>query len=126
MATIKDQDKQEFKEIAKELIELDYSFIATSGTAEILKELNADVTEVKKLSEGSFEILEAIKNKEIDFLVNTPTKGNSEDRDGFKIRRTATEFSLEVYTSLDTLNAMVKVAKGWNDDELLKPIEIFE
>ena len=126
MATIKDQDKEEFKEIAKELIALDYSFIATSGTAEILKELNANVTEVKKLSEGSFEILEAIKNKEIDFLVNTPTKGNSEDRDGFKIRRTATEFSLEVYTSLDTLNAMVKVAKGWNDDELLKPIEIFE
>ncbi|MDU2199255.1 MAG: hypothetical protein E7E21_12710, partial [Peptostreptococcaceae bacterium] len=44
-------------------------------------------------------------------VINTPTKGNDSTRDGFKIRRTATEFSTEVMTSLDTLKALVGVKK---------------
>ena len=42
-------------------------------------------------------------------LVNTPTKANDAQRDGFKIRRTAIEYGVEVLTSIDTLNAIIKV-----------------
>ncbi len=45
----------------------------------------------------------------MDLLINTPTKANDAQRDGFKIRRTAIEYGVEVLTSIDTLNAVIKV-----------------
>ena len=47
----------------------------------------------------------------VDFIVNTPTKGNDAKRDGFRIRRAAVESSLDVFTALDTVNAMADVLK---------------
>ncbi len=65
---------------------------------------------IKKLSEGSDEILELIRSGTVNLLVNTPTKGNDSTRDGFKIRRLAIESSLQIVTSLDTLSAMADIA----------------
>ncbi len=59
-------------------------------------------------------------------VINTPTKGNDSNRDGFKIRRTAIEFSTEVMTSLDTLKAMVDVKKQHIDKDTLKVYNISE
>ena len=42
-------------------------------------------------------------------MINTPTKGNDSKRDGFRIRRAAIESSVNIFTSLDTVNAMLKV-----------------
>ena len=66
---------------------------------------------VNRVEESRPNILDAIRNKQVDIVINTPTKGNDSTRDGFKIRRTATEFSTEVMTSLDTLKALVGVKK---------------
>ena len=53
-------------------------------------------------------------------VINTPTKGNDATRDGFKIRRLATEYSIDVMTSLDTLKALVKVNQKHMDKDQLK------
>ena len=109
-ATIQKYDQDEFIEIAKQFNELGYKFVATEGTAKKLKENGMNVKEVKKLSEGSNEIVDIIRSGEIDLLVNTPTKGNDATRDGFKMRRHAIESSLQIVTSLDTLRAMAEIA----------------
>ena len=70
--------------------------------------------------------LDAIRNKQVDIVINTPTKGNDSTRDGFKIRRTATEFSTEVMTSLDTLKALVEVKKKEIKDAGLEVYNIAE
>lgn len=111
LATINNYDKEEFMEIAKDMKELGYTFVATEGTAKSLRENGIEADIVNRVEEARPNILDAIRNKEVDIVINTPTKGNDSTRDGFKIRRTATEFSTEVMTSLDTLKALVGVKK---------------
>ncbi|CEN80567.1 carbamoyl-phosphate synthase large subunit [Paraclostridium sordellii] len=111
LATINNYDKDEFMEIAKDMNELGYTFVATEGTAKALRENGIEATVVNRVEEARPNILDVVRNKQVDIVINTPTKGNDSTRDGFKIRRTATEFSTEVMTSLDTLKALVEVKK---------------
>ena len=120
LATINDYDKDEFLEIAKEMNDLGYTFVATEGTAKYLRENKIEADIVNKVEESRPNILDVIRNKQVDIVINTPTKGNDSTRDGFKIRRTAIEFSTDIITSLDTLKALVKVKeKEVKAEELL-------
>lgn len=109
LATVNNNDKEEFIEVAKLMNELGYEFIATSGTAKSLNEAGISCEVVNRVEEPRPNILDVIRNKQVDLVVNTPTKGNDSTRDGFKIRRTAIEFQTEIMTSLDTLKALVSV-----------------
>ena len=126
LATINDNDKEEFVEIAKEMSELGYEFVATSGTAKRLNDEGVKCEVVKRMDEPRPNILDVIRNKEVDIVVNTPTKGNDSTRDGFKMRRTAIEFQTEIMTSLDTLKAMVSVNKKHVDTSAIKVYSLDE
>ena len=126
LATINNHDKEEFIEIAKDMKEIGYTFVATEGTAKTLQENGIDADVVKRVEEARPNILDVIRNKQVDIVINTPTKGNDSTRDGFKIRRTATEFSTEVMTSLDTLKALVEVKKKHIMNEGLEVYNIAE
>ncbi len=112
MATVKDSDKAEFLAIAKELHALGFEFVATSGTAKMLSENGIPAREVNRIGQESPNLLDLIVNKEIQLLVNTPTKGNDSKRDGFILRRAAIERNIDVMTSLDTLNALLSFEKN--------------
>ena len=119
LATVNDQDKEEFLEIAKDMKRVGYTFMATEGTASLLKSNGIDSIVVNKIGEVRPNILDVITNNQVDMVINTPTKGNDATRDGFRIRRLATEYSIDVMTSLDTLKALVKVnQKHINKDQL--------
>ncbi|MBV4420205.1 carbamoyl-phosphate synthase large subunit [Clostridium tyrobutyricum] len=119
LATISDHDKKEFLPIAKEINKLGIKFVATKNTAKLLKDNGMKVKEVRKVNEERPNIIDIIKNEEIDLVVNTPTKGNDSKRDGFHIRRAAIERNIEVITSLDTFKAMAYVkSKNINIDTL--------
>jgi carbamoyl-phosphate synthase large subunit len=126
LATVNNHDKAEFLEIAKELSELGYRFISTSGTAKLLKSAGINAEEVLKLKEGEPNILNVIKNREIDIVINTPTKGNDSHRDGFIIRRTAIEKNIQVVTSLDTMKALVYVSRKLGIERRLEDIQVFD
>ena len=119
LATVNDHDKKEFLEIAKKLYKSGCKFIATHNTAQMLKASGIDVREVKKIKEGSPNIMDAIRNLEADLVINTPTRGNDSKRDGFHIRRAAIEQNIEVITALDTFKAMMEIKiKGIKDKDL--------
>ncbi|MDW8802189.1 carbamoyl-phosphate synthase large subunit [Clostridium sp. A1-XYC3] len=119
LATINDHDKEEFLPMAKELNKLGFKFVATKNTAALLRAEGIEVKEVRKLKEDHPNIIDVIKNKEVDLVVNTPTKGNDSKRDGFCIRRAAIERNIGVITALDTFKAMVEVkVKGISYEEL--------
>ena len=126
LATINDNDKEEFINIAKDMRDLGYTFVATEGTANSLREHGIEAEIVNRVEEARPNILDVIRNKQVDLVINTPTKGNDSTRDGFKIRRTAIEFSTEVMTSLDTLKAMVGVRKEKIDEDKLKVYNLGE
>ncbi len=121
LATINDSDKEEFLPIAKELTNLGFTFTATSGTAEFLRNNGIDVVEVKRIGEGNPNIIDLIKTGEVGLVINTPTKGNDSTRDGFKIRRAAAEANVGIITVLDTVKALVKVLKK----EMKSKIEVY-
>lgn len=111
MATIKDSDKEEFLQLAKKLHDLGFKFVATKGTADSLEKIGISAQVVNKIGEESPTLLDMIYNKEVNLLVNTPTKGNDSKRDGFILRRAAIERNIDVMTSLDTLKALVAFEK---------------
>ena len=120
---MRDEDKREFLSIANELIKLNCELYATDGTSKFLKDNGIKTIRVNKISEKSPNILDILRNREVSLLINTPTKANDAQRDGFKIRRTAIEYGVEVLTSLDTLKAIIKT-QNLNIDE--KELDIFD
>ncbi|WP_055665770.1 carbamoyl-phosphate synthase large subunit [Desnuesiella massiliensis] len=125
LATVNNNDKEEFLNLAKELYDLGYEFVATKGTAELLRTNNIKVTEVNKIKDGKPDIIDFIGQNDLDMVINTPTKGNDSTRDGFNIRRTAIEKSIPVITSMDTLRAMIHIEKCHMSHENLEVIEMF-
>jgi carbamoyl-phosphate synthase large subunit len=111
LATVNNHDKEEFLEIAKELHVMGYAFIATRGTAKLLREEGLKVEEVLKIKDGEPNIIDVIRDRKVDIVINTPTKGNDSHRDGFIIRRAAVEKTIQVVTSLDTMKALIYVSK---------------
>ena len=109
LATINKHDKAEFLPIAKDLAKVGYKFVATEGTCNLLREADIECEIVRRINENEPNILDVIKNKEVDLVVNTPTKGNDSKRDGFMIRRAAVERNIGVITALDTLRAIADV-----------------
>ncbi|BCZ43963.1 carbamoyl-phosphate synthase (glutamine-hydrolyzing) [Clostridium gelidum] len=124
LATINKHDKEEFLPIAKDLAAVGYKFIATTGTAELLRNAGIEVEEIRKIDEEEPNILDIVKNREVDLVINTPTKGNDSKRDGFLIRRAAVERNVGVITALDTLRAIADVELAKLDEN--KDLEVFD
>jgi carbamoyl-phosphate synthase large subunit len=72
------------------------------------------VREIRKLKEKKPNILDEIRNMNVDIVINTPTKGKDSQRDGFIIRRAAIEKNIEVITVLDTIKALVEATKRYD------------
>ena len=124
LATINKHNKPEFLEIAKQLAKVGYTFVATEGTCKLLKDAGIEVEEVRKINEAEPNILDIVKHREVDLVVNTPTKGNDSNRDGFLIRRAAVERNLGVITALDTLRAIADVELEKFDEA--KNLDVFD
>ncbi|MFA9396932.1 MAG: carbamoyl-phosphate synthase large subunit [Clostridiaceae bacterium] len=122
LCSINDYDKAEFLGIAKTLNKMGFDFLATKGTHKFLTQHNIKSTIVKKVGEGSPDILDTIKKREIDFVIDTPTKGNKTSRDGFRIRRTAIESYIKVFTCLDTAKSFAEILE---DNLQIKDLDIY-
>jgi len=112
LVTVADKDKPEVVPIIEGFHWLGYDLVATSGTAGLIRSLGIDVTEIKKLAEGSQDILKLIRSGECAAVINTPTLGKTVDRDGFLIRRAAVEARVPCLTSLDTALAVVTALRA--------------
>lgn len=121
LVTIGQQDKESFIPMAKQLYALGIKMIATKGTAEFLKKNNIPCTKIAKIKEAEYNILHVIQNHEVDWVINTPTRGRDARRDGFQIRRKAMERGIFCFTSLDTAAAVIRMIQR-NSNEKNLPI----
>ena len=112
LVTVADKDKAEVVPIIEGFHWLGYDIVATAGTAALVRSVGIDVTEVRKLAEGSQDILTLIRSGECVAVINTPTLGKTVDRDGFLIRRAAVEARVPCLTSLDTALAVVTALRA--------------
>ncbi|MFN4132673.1 MAG: carbamoyl phosphate synthase large subunit, partial [Caldimicrobium sp.] len=105
--SVKDEDKPQIVDVAKNLEEMGFEILATSGTAQYLSELNIKVKSVPKISEGLRpNILDFIKNKEIALMINT-AKGKFSKLDAYLIRRYAMELDIPYATTVAGARAMI-------------------
>ncbi len=124
LITVRDKDKIEMLPIAQKLDNLGFHIFATSGTAAFLEENGVDAEVVQKIWEGENSIPDLIGSGKLSFIINTPTKGKHESRDGFKIRRLAVESKIPCFTALDTVEALYEALEKGTKEEDLLPIDI--
>jgi len=109
IVSIKDRDKENFKDMALNLSKLGYKFVATEKTKIYLESIGINADTVNKVNDKKPNIIDLIKSGEIGLVIDIPTKANNSNTDGFKIRRAAVESSVNILTSLDTALALTEI-----------------
>jgi carbamoyl-phosphate synthase large subunit len=113
IATIADEDKEEAVPIIREFLDLGYQVYATSGTARYLASQGITTAEVKKVSEGPGKnLLDMILHREVDLVVNTPSRDRKIEMEAAVIRRASVQRSIPCVTSLDTARALLYVLQA--------------
>ncbi len=109
-ATIADKDKEEALPLIRRFYNLGFNIEATEGTAQFLKAHGIRTHVHKKISEGSTEIIDAIRQGHIAYVINTRDIGsNGPMSDGHEIRRYATDNNITLFTALDTVRVLLDV-----------------
>ena len=110
LATIADRDKEEALPLIRRFYNLGFNIEATRGTARFLKEHGIRTHVMMKISQGSSEILDSIRQGHVAYIINTREIGEAESvSDGLQIRRCATENNATIFTSLDTVRVLLDV-----------------
>ncbi|HCF26959.1 MAG TPA: carbamoyl-phosphate synthase large subunit, partial [Cyanobacteria bacterium UBA11049] len=97
--SMSDRDKTLVVPVVKDFIDLGFKVIATDGTRNVLKENGLNVDLILKLHEGRPHVLDAIKNHQIQLIVNTPS-GEEARTDARLIRRTALAYKIPIITTI--------------------------
>ena len=112
LVTIADRDKPEAVAWLKTLGGMDYQLYATEGTAVLMRGLGLQVTEINKAGQPEPNAYSVVVDGTVDAVVNTVEEVAAARRDGFEIRRAATERRIPCYTSMDTVRAAVEALVG--------------
>ncbi|MDQ6619291.1 MAG: carbamoyl-phosphate synthase large subunit [Pseudomonadota bacterium] len=98
--SIKNADKPRVIELARILVDLGYTLVATRGTAAALQAAGVPVSAVNKVAEGRPHIVDMMKNDEIALVINTVEEKRSAIQDSYMIRREALTDQIPTYTTL--------------------------
>lgn len=109
-ATIADKDKEEALPLIRRFYNMGFNIQATAGTAAYLKAHGIRTHALKKISDGSDEILSSIRQGYVTYVINTRDLNSSGVlSDGHRIRQCAVENNVNIFTSLDTVRVLLDV-----------------
>ncbi len=121
--SVKDQDKAELVPIARQLSEMKFDLIATSGTAAYLQRLGLKVNTVKKVQEGRPNIVDVLKNKEIHLVINTVGDKLSQS-DSYHIRQIVLQDGIPYFTTIAGARAAVRGIQSLIKENMtVKPLQ---
>ena len=118
LLTVADKDKSDLLPIAKEIHKLGFNIYATEGTSHFLKEHGIPNRKIKKLHEGRPNIVDAIKNKDLQLIINTPI-GRSSKYDDSYIRIMAIQHKVPYITSIAAAQASVEGTEAIKKHKIL-------
>ncbi len=107
LLTVADKDKSALVPIAKRIKDLGFTIYATEGTSRHLKAQGIETVEINKIPEGRPNIADAIKNKDLQLIINTPVGKSSKYDDSF-IRKMAIQHKIPYVTSMMAAEASVE------------------
>ena len=97
--SVRERDKDQVPELAKQLSDLGFKLVATKGTAKIIEQAGVPVTLVNKVQEGRPHIVDMIKSDKIDLIINT-TEGRQAISDSSAIRSSAEQHRVYYTTTM--------------------------
>ncbi len=115
--SVRDHDKPRILEIVATLIEQGFRIMATSGTQRFLKENGIECTKVNKVLEGRPHIVDAIKNGDVQLVINT-TEGAQALSDSRSLRRAALLDRIPYYTTIAGAGAATRAIAAFRKGEL--------
>ena len=112
-----DRDKRNIIFIAKKLKDMGFKIFATDGTGEVLSRNGVPCEKVLKIREGRPNVLDLIKNGDIDLIINTPM-GNTSRSDGYYLRTAAVNYGVPSITTLFGASAFVQGIESYLNQNL--------
>ncbi len=110
LVTIADDDKEAALPLVQRFYNLGFNIEATPGTAEYLREKGIRTRVRQKISSGSNEIIESLRQGHVNYIINTNDINQHNSRlEGYDIRRTAVENNVTVFTALETVKVVLDV-----------------
>ncbi len=114
--SVRDSDKNSIQDIVEKAEKLGFELVATRGTAKAVDQ-HVNIGTIRKISQGSPNIRDAVINGEIDLIVNTPSGKQSAD-DGYYIRRMAIEMGIPYVTTLAGARAVLTAIEHVKEGEI--------
>jgi len=115
--SVKNKDKSSILSIAKKFIQMEFKIYATHGTARFLSQHEMTVKAINKVSMGSPHVLDAIKNNNIQLVINTSDATTKQD--GYKIRRTTLKYHVPYATTIAGAKAICTAIANLHENELM-------
>jgi carbamoyl-phosphate synthase large subunit len=125
LITVTDEDKKNALKVAREFQKLGFRIKATEGTYKYLAQNGVKAEQILKMHEGRPNIVDAIKNGEIQLLVNTPA-GRLSSHDDSYIRKAAIKYKLPYITTTAAAAAAVKgIAEARNGTAPVRSLQSY-
>jgi carbamoyl-phosphate synthase large subunit len=114
--TVTDSDKPAATQLAASLHDLGFEIVATGGTAQAIRRMGVPVERLKKISEGSPNVVDRIESGDVDLVINTPT-GSGARSDGYEIRRAAVARGIPCITTMTGATAAQRAIRALRSGE---------
>ncbi|MGH2846835.1 MAG: carbamoyl-phosphate synthase large subunit [Thermoleophilaceae bacterium] len=114
--SVTDGDKPAATQLAAGFHDMGFRVLATGGTAQAIRRMGVPVERIRKLSEGSPNVVERIESGEVDLVINTPT-GSGARADGYEIRRTAVGLGIPCITTMSGASAAQRAIRASRSGE---------
>ncbi|NDY74174.1 carbamoyl phosphate synthase large subunit [Desulfobacter hydrogenophilus] len=121
--SVQDKDKKAALPVAQLFHDMGFTIMATRGTVTFLEENKIPSTFVKKVSAGRPHVVDAVKNSEIQLILNTGASSQTQ-RDGYEIRRAAIKYKIPYATTTDGARAISLAIQAMKKENLtVKPLQ---
>jgi carbamoyl-phosphate synthase large subunit len=121
--TVTDTDKASATQLAARLHDVGFQIVATGGTAMAIERMGVPVRRINKLNEGSPHVLDLIRKRECDLVINTPS-GRGARADGYEIRTAAVKHGIPSITTMTAATAAVRaIASGRGIDDEVRSLQ---
>jgi len=124
--SVRSDDTDEILPFAKKFYDLNFKIISTSGTSRYLSQHEIPNTRVLKISEGEPNILNLMRNRKIDLVINIPKLGANPRKDGYMIRRAAVELNIPYITTLKAVKAVINAVETLRKGEEISVKDVNE
>ncbi len=123
--SIQDKDKKAALPVAKDFHEMGFIIMATKGTCKFFGENSVPAKLVKKVSAGRPNVVDAVKNSEIQLILNTGASSQTK-QDGYEIRHAAIQYKIPYATTTDGAKAICSAIQALKKEDLsVKPIQTY-